>query len=131
MRISYWSSDVCSSDLFVLDCGPAGDGAAHRKALDLRRQPLRRRGETGGHDEHLRTRIAPDIVGLVLRQPRRNADIAQPGALRAPRQSVIMRPVVEHEGDDILMLQSMRPEPLPGAVRSEVRRVGKGGVRTG
>src|SRR3546814_2028535 len=73
MRISYWSSDVCSSDLFVLDCGPAGDGAAHRKALDLRRQPLRRRGETGGHDEHLRTRIAQDIVGLVLRQPRRNA----------------------------------------------------------
>src|SRR3546814_6515965 len=33
-----------------------------------------------------------------------------------------MRRVVEHEGDDILMLQSMRAEHLRGAVRGRVHR---------
>src|SRR3546814_12166008 len=42
MRISYWSSDVCSSDLFDCQCElHGGDGGHERQGLDLH---LHRRG---------------------------------------------------------------------------------------
>src|SRR3546814_15335249 len=50
----------------------------------------------------------------------RDADIAQPRALRAPGQPVIMRRIIEHEGDDILMPQPVRPKELRRAVRGGV-----------
>src|SRR3546814_5257974 len=52
----------------------------------------------------------------------RDADIAQPRALRAPGQPVIMRRIIEHEGDDILMPQPVRPKELRRAVRGGVER---------
>src|SRR3546814_1080980 len=40
MRISDWSSDVCSSDLVPHSCHPSIDKAAHYLGLEIRRVPI-------------------------------------------------------------------------------------------
>src|SRR3546814_9762521 len=55
MRISDWSSDVCSSDLTV------GHGPPQRQALDALRRPVRR---------HLVAGHAPDLFRIGLEEDR-------------------------------------------------------------
>src|SRR3546814_18819356 len=72
MRISDWSSDVCSSDLLRLPTGIASaprDGAGERLARQLQTDPDRRRGERQQQEPEGRPRL-PVVAGDELRVDR-------------------------------------------------------------
>src|SRR3546814_13290720 len=108
MRISDWSSDVCSSDLPALEAAGLQDDVV---AADLR-QRAREAAVVAGELE-----VAPRGVGTVLREDRvEAAEVA--GGERVPFHRVAAG-----------LLQATLV--VPGVdLRSEERRVGKGCVST-
>src|SRR3546814_877952 len=92
MRISYWSSDVCSSDLFR----PVSGGEAEHRRLHRRRLatavavPIDRRlGRV-----HLDDRAVPDVSGRGSHRPRRAVPTR---ADRSHHGATVRRPAVKGE----------------------------------
>src|SRR3546814_18982127 len=104
MRISYWSSDVCSSDL-----PDQADRIAAPRGTDLSRQ-----SETADIPRHARTGRRKDADGLWQRPDARTG-----GVDRADRR----RPLADGAGGARLSLLARRARV--GTGRSEERRVGK------
>src|SRR3546814_18001587 len=115
MRISDWSSDVCSSDLHL------GLGAAHRAATG---------GSTFAGDIHLTyrrelregdpLRVTSQLLGFDEKRLRffQHMYHAEEGFLAATMESLGLS----------VDLARRRVAPFPAAIRSEGRRVGKEGV---
>src|SRR3546814_8704879 len=84
MRISDWSSDVCSSDLELWDGLAAGDGRSHaaRQAgvrSDARRIPARHEGKDACGSYGPCPSSAQDEVGGIFRSHRSARPICRPG----------------------------------------------------
>jgi len=85
----------------------AGNCTTQRIAFDVGRKLRGQRRQARRHHEQLRSGILQDIIGFIRRQPRRQAHIAQSGALRAPGQIIKGGRVFNHEGNHIFSLQSV------------------------
>src|SRR3546814_18874285 len=107
MRISDWSSDVCSSDLHVQSTG-----------RPLRRLPRTRGRRLEDQETHCRTRLVDQHAG----------DCRLDCAGETSRRSALeCRPGVRGPGHD-----TWRGGPsMKSMTRSDERRVGKEGVSTG
>src|SRR3546814_13775091 len=93
LRISDWSSDVCSSDLVgrkqVVDAGAVAAVRADFLTRQAERNNRRFRGENGIVDDFLRLNvefiIAGDPLTVELVDHKRNADFGNVEALEAPK----------------------------------------------
>src|SRR3546814_18044554 len=128
MRISDWSSDVCSSDLVVHRARRHGRGAAARPG---REEAL---GAAAGCADHRRSRSGGHGDGFLVRprssgrhaaggdRPALRSDEADAAARRTQAAPRAQRP----RGYGLPLARAITPDPG----RAEERRSGKKGVRT-
>src|SRR3546814_1837721 len=130
VRISDWSSDVCSSDLVVLH--RAGELATRRALLfgagDVERQQPGRRGVDGHRGVHLRQRDAGEELLHVAEVADRHADLADL-ALGERVVAVVagLRRQVEGDGEpglparQVLAVERVRSEEHTSELQSLMR----------
>src|SRR3546814_15824259 len=107
MRISDWSSDVCSSDLFAVRCGHFGDAVGHYcNALATHRS------ESASHVEQANVRCAQHHGRVRVY---RGGDAETPGHIRYGGEAHVDAQLRSYGIDRI---------GKSGADRSEERRVG-------
>src|SRR3546814_12020147 len=136
MRISDWSSDVCSSDLILED---VAEVAAAAPAVHLRagqEEAVVLPGADGVRQRLPEARPAGAAVVLVLR--RIGGEVAAPAVVEAGalllQERAAARPLGRLLAQHGLGLGTQQAAPILLALRhlrSEERRVGKEGVRTG
>src|SRR3546814_8832703 len=102
MRISDWSSDVCSSDLYVGSLLPLLRSVSGRLFLsylprDTTRDLLEREMQSEFVRDHLKIRADPDIAKIIAGVRRQG--VAQTEELLIPGLNAMGAPFFDHQGD--------------------------------
>src|SRR3546814_14458711 len=129
MRISDWSSDVCSSDLLVECVAEAGGHAAFWQAVEWVYAHTRSDGQ--GLPDGLRYPESTPAVEQCMASERADA-VIRTQATEATKSGVTATPslrLLDRPTGQAILLQG----PIDGdaLLRSEERRVGKEGARKG
>src|SRR3546814_17510160 len=120
MRISDWSSDVCSSDLTAFDARYKGAALSGSQAAMVANAEARWNDSVGAFQDAMKVQAGVVTNMGVTRQSIGTLVSASPSATGALQAA--------QAGNQILEVKSQQPSDVT-APRSETRREGKGGCK--